>query len=297
MARLRGRSTVRLGKSGGRIAFLPEPAVIFGHENGSGAKTLVKTVICAAALTACARPSPSPPPVPKNAVDPTAFVGTLKETAARQAEAEVLAANPGLAERKGALLTVHYRGHDLVTYNDDAHGCARYYIERAVRVFDPDSGRLEPLALVACHFGSTTNRYLVLPSTGKYALTDDVAASPDGHHLATSDSTVTKARGQFIIVEWPDFDRRAAFPAGCRNIHWQDNRHLTVDCWHSDSPNTLNPYESNAIFFRARVSHDHGQWKMQATQWLHAETFAPVTSAAPLPRFTAITKQGIDAPE
>lgn len=249
-----------------------------------------------ACLSACARPQAPPPPA-KSDIDPTAFVGTPKETAARARETQVLAANPGLAERQGAVLTIHYRGHDLVSYTDDAHGCARYYVERAVRVFDPDSGRLEPLALVDCHFGATTNRYLVLPSTGKYALTDDVAASPDGHHLATSDSTVTRWRGQFIIVEWPDFDRRAAFPAGCRNIHWQDDHSLTADCWHSDGPNTLNPYESDAIFFRARVWNEHRQWKMQATQWLHAESFAPVSSTAPLPRFTAITKEGVDAPE
>lgn len=259
-------------------------------------RTLATALIMVACLTACARPH-HPPPAPKSDIDPSAFVGTPKEVAARQQEARVLTANPGLAERRGAVLTIRYRGHDLVSYTDDPHGCARYYIERAVRVFDPDSGRLEPLALVACHFGATTNRYLVLPSTGKYALTDDVAASPDGHHLATSDSTVTPARGQFIIVEWPDFDRRAAFPAGCRNIRWQDDRNLTADCWHSDGPNTLNPYESDAVFFRAHVSKDHGQWQMQATQWLHAESFAPVASTAPLPRFSAIEKEGVDAPE
>ncbi|HVZ29143.1 MAG TPA: hypothetical protein VG839_02035 [Asticcacaulis sp.] len=247
-------------------------------------------------LTACDRPH-RPPPIPKSDVDPTAFVGTPKEAAARRQEAQVLAAHPGLAERKGTTLTIHYRGHDLVSYTDDAHGCARYFVERAVRVFDPDSGRLEALALVDCHFGTTTNRYLVLPSTGKYALTDDVAASPDGHHLATSDSTVTPARGQFIIVEWPDFDRRAAFPAGCRNIQWQDDRHLTADCWHSDHPNTLNPYESDAMVFRARIWNDQGQWRMQATQWLHAESFAPLVSTKPLPTFTAVVKQGVDAPE
>lgn len=249
-----------------------------------------------AALCACSRPAP-PPPAPKTDINPTSFVGTPKEAAARQAEAQVLAANPGLAERIGAVLTIRYRGNDLVTYTDDAQGCTRYFIERAVRVSDPDTGRLEALALVACHFGTTTNRYLVLPSTGKYALTDDVAASPDGHHLATSDSTVTKARGQFIIVQWPDFDRRAAFPAGCRDIRWQDDRNLTADCWHSDRPNTVNPHESDAVFFRAHVWNDRGTWRMRATQWLEAESFAPATSTAPLPSFNAVSKQGVDAPE
>ncbi len=249
------------------------------------------------ALAACTRQPEPRPPAPRTDINPATFIGTAKEAAARQQEAKVLGDYPGLAERKGAILTIRYRGNDLVTYTDDAQGCARYYIERAIKVADPETGRLEPVALVACHFGTTTNRYLVLPTTGKYALTDDVATSPDGHHLATSDSTVTRARGQFIIVEWPDFERRAAFPTGCKNIQWQDDSHLTADCWHSDRPNTLNPYESDAIFFRANVWNDKGVWRMRATQWLHAESFTPVASTAPLPQFEAVTKEGVDAPE
>lgn len=258
-------------------------------------KTLGIVAVCA--LAACARPERPKPPTPKTDINPATFIGTSKEAAVRQQEMRVLAANPGLGERKGAVLTIRYRGTDLVTYTDDAQGCARYYIERAVHVADPETGHLEPLALVACHFGATTNRYLVLPTTGKYALTDDVATSPDGHHLATSDSTVTKARGQFIIVQWPNFERRAAFPAGCKNIQWQDDRQLTADCWHSDGPNTLNPYESDTVFFRAKVWNDKGLWRMQATRWLHAESFTPVASTAPLPQFAALNKEGVDAPE
>ena len=255
------------------------------------------TVVVLVTAYACTKPKPAPPvPVAQTDVNPNAFIGTPREAAAKLNESLVLQDAPSLAGRSGSVLTIRYRGSDLVTYTDDPNGCSRYVIERAVKVFDPQSGHLEPIALVACHFGSTTNRYLVLPNTGKYTVTDDVAASPNGHFLATSDSTVTPSRGAFIVIDWPDIDRRAEFPAGCTHIAWQDNDHLTADCWHSDGPNTLNPDESDAVFFSTRVWRQDGVWRMQATRWLQAETFAPVASSAPLPKFTAVSKQGVDAP-
>ncbi len=246
---------------------------------------------------ACTKPKdPPPPPAAHSDITPNAFIGTPKEAAAKLNESLVLRDHPELATRRGDAIVIRYAGRDVVTYADDPRGCARYVIERAVMVRDAKTGRREPIALVACHFGVTTNRYLVLPDSGKYAVTDDVAASPDGRFLATSDSTVTPSRGAFIIMDWPTVETRAEFPAGCTHLKWQDNDHLTADCWHSDTPNTVNPDESEARFFRANVWRDGGVWRMQAVQWLHRDTFAPRASAQPLPRFTAINKTGVDAP-
>lgn len=256
------------------------------------------TVVLVATAYACTKPKDPPPPlVAHTDITPNSFVGTPREAAARLNESLVLREHPGLATRSGDTISIRYGGQDVVTYTDDPNGCQRYIIERAVMVYDQKTGRREPVALVACHFGVTTNRYLVLPNSGKYAVTDDVAASPDGRFLATSDSTVTKARGAFIVIEWPEMDTRAEFPAGCTHLKWQDDGHLTADCWHSDTPNTVNPNESAAVFFRAKVWRDGGVWRMQAVQWLHRETFAPSASAAPLPKFTAVNKTGVDAPE
>lgn len=251
-----------------------------------------------ALLGACSKPPAQPAPIAESAdaLTPGAFPGTPREAAAKLNESLVLRDVPQLASRNGPVLTIHYRGQDLVTYTDDPNGCARYVIERAIKVYDPQTGNLEPIALVACHLGATTNRYLVLPSTGKYAVTDDVAASQDGRFLATSDSTVTKSRGAFIVIDWPNIERRAEFAAGCTHIKWQDSDHLTADCWHSDTPNPLNPNESTAGFFIAKVWRDGGVCRMHATQWLQAETFAPLASSAPLPKFTAVNKEGVDAP-
>ncbi len=247
-------------------------------------------------LCACSREEVPPPPVAQNDVNPNAFIGTPREAAAKLNETMVLRDNPKIAVRSGPVLTIRYRDKELVTYADAPGGCDRYVIERAVKVLEPQTGKLEPIALVACHFGVTTNRYLVLPNTGKYAVTDDVAASPDGRFLATSDSTMTKARGAFIVIDWPDTTRGAEFPAGCTHIGWQDDAHLTADCWHSDTPNTVNPDESDAVVFAAKIWRDGGVWRMQATRWLQAETYAPLASNAPLPKFTALNKSGVDAP-
>ncbi len=255
------------------------------------------TIVLVVSVYACTKPKdPAPVPLAHSDITPNAFIGTPREAAAKLNETLVLRDYPQLAARQGNAIVIRYRGQDVVTYTDDPNGCMRYVIERAVMVYDPETGAREPVALVACHFGVTTNRYLVLPDSGKYTVTDDVAASPDGRFLATSDATVTVSRGAFIVIEWPNIERRAEFPAGCTHLKWQDDSHLTADCWHADTPNPLNPDESEARFFHAKVWRDGGVWRMQAVQWLQPETFAPRASPEPLPKFTAINKSGVDAP-
>ncbi len=254
-------------------------------------------VALVATAYACTKPKDAPPPpLAHSDISPNAFIGTPREAAAKLNESLVLKDHPDLATRGGDTITIRYRGQDVVTYTDDPKGCMRYVVERAIMVFDPQSGAREPIALVACHFGVTTNRYLVLPDSGKYTVTDDVAASPDGRFLATSDATVTVSRGAFIVIDWPNIDTRAEFPAGCTHLAWLDDSHLTADCWHADTPNPLNPNESEARFFHAKVWRDGGVWRMQALQWVHPETFAPRASSEPLPKFTAVNKTGVDAP-
>lgn len=254
------------------------------------------TLALVATVYACTKPKDPPPPVAHSDVTPNAYLGTPREAAAKLNESLILKAHPELARRSGSVLTIRYQGRDVVTYTDDARGCTRYVIERAVMVYDQRTGGHEPIALVACHFGVTTNRYLVLPNSGKYAVTDDVAASPDGRFLATSDSTVTRSRGAFIVIDWPNIETRAEFPAGCTHLKWQDDSHLAADCWHADTPNPFNPNESEARFFHAKVWRDGGVWRMQAVQWVHQDTFAPRASSEPLPKFTAVNKTGVDAP-
>ncbi|MBP2158211.1 MULTISPECIES: hypothetical protein [Asticcacaulis] len=248
-------------------------------------------------LAACtAEAPPPPPPLARSDVNPNAFVGTPQEVAAKAQEAAILKAHPEMAIRNGPELVISYRGEPLVTYTDNPQGCDRYIVERAIEIRDPDSGTLEPIALVACHFGTTTNRYLVLPNSGKYNVMGDIAASPNGRYLATTDSTVTKARGAFIITQWPNTESRAEFPAGCKNIEWQSDSALTADCWRSEHPNTVNPDESDAVFFRAKVWRDDETWRMTATDWL-ARDGSPALSNRPYPLLAAIDKTGVDAPE
>jgi hypothetical protein len=248
-------------------------------------------------LTACTAEEPAPqPPLARSDVNPNAFVGTSKETEAKLQEAEVLKAHPSLARRNGPELVINYSGEALVTYTDNPQGCDRYIVERAITVRDPESGTLEPIALVACHFGTTTNRYLVLPNSGKYNVVGDIAASPSGRYVATSDSTVTRARGAFIISEWPHTENRAEFPAGCSNIHWRSDHELDANCWRSDHPNTVNPEESDTVFFRARVWRDGNTWHMTGTKWL-ARDGSEALSNRPFPLLAAVNKTGVDAPE
>jgi hypothetical protein len=247
-------------------------------------------------LTACTAEEPTPPPpLARSDVNPNAFIGTPQEVAAEAQEAQILKDHPKLGVRNGPDLVLTYRGEPLVTYTDNPEGCDRYIVERAVSIRDPDTGTLEPIALIACHFGTTTNRYLVLPNSGKYNVLGDIAASPSGRFLATTDSTVTKARGAFIITQWPNTERRAEFSAGCKNIHWQSDNGLTADCWRSEHPNTVNPDESDTVFFRAKVWRDGETWRMTATDWL-ARDGSPALSNRPFPILAAIDKTGVDAP-
>lgn len=260
-------------------------------------RNLCVLIYAAMTLAACSRDEPVAPPVARSDVNPNAFVGTPRETAAKLHESQLLEQYPGVASRNGPELVISYRGDIVVTYTDNPQGCDRYIVEQILKVRDPDTASLEAIALVACHFGTTTNRYLVLPNSGKYNVISDIAASPDGRLFATSDSTVTKARGAFIISKWPDTNSRFEFPAGCKTIKWLNDSELNADCWRSDHPNTVNPDESDTVFFRARVWREDDRWNMTATQWLARDTFAPIASNKPFPTLTAIHKTGVDAPE
>ena len=265
---------------------------------GGSALRAVCVVICGLVLlSACTAEEPTPPPpVARSDVNPNAFVGTAQEVAAKAQESAVLEDHPKLGVRNGPELVIKYRGETLVTYTDNPQGCDRYIVERAVEVRDPEAGTLEPIALIACHFGTTTNRYLVLPNSGKYNVIGDIAASPSGRFIATIDSTVTRARGAFIISQWPNIERRAEFPAGCKNIRWENDNALTADCWRSEHPNTVNPEESDTVFFRARVWRDDGAWHMTGTRWL-ARDGSDALSNRPFPMLAATDKTGVDAPE
>lgn len=248
-------------------------------------------------LTACTAEEPThPPPLAHSDINPNAFIGTPQEVAAKTQEMQILKDHPRLGVRNGPELVINYGGEPLVTYTDNPEGCDRYIVERALSMRDPDTGALEPVALIACHFGTTTNRYLVLPNSGKYNVVGDIAASPNGRFLATTDSTVTRARGAFIITQWPNTERRAEFPAGCKNIQWQSDDGLTADCWRSEHPNTVNPDESDTVFFRAKVWRDGETWRMTATDWL-ARDGGPALSNRPFPLLASVAKTGVDAPE
>ena len=71
---------------------------------------------------------------------------------------------------------------------------------------------------------------------------------------------------------------------------------LSADCWRSEHPNTVNPDESDTVFFRAKVWRDGETWRMTATDWL-ARDGSPALSNRPFPLLASVAKTGVDAPE
>ncbi len=205
------------------------------------------------------------------------------------AETRLLVQYPQLATRNGPTLTIHFGGKTVATYTDDPKGCDPYSITRVVMLYDTTGDHREPVAEVTCHFGNIDNRYLVLPSTDKYVIRDDIVPSPDGRRFATSDSSLSAAGGEFTLVSWPSLARSAAFHAGCRKVAWRDDSHLTALCWHNSGTTPHDPNDSRDVYFAADIWRDgDGQWQMQATHFVEADSSKPVAAnGRPLPHLVA----------
>ena len=222
-------------------------------------------------LAACHPPRP-PAPAPQ-----TLRTDGPSPTQRRSQEARWLAAFPDVATRQGDTLIIRHDGQDVVRYTDDPKGCNPYSISKVIALYDAATGKLQPVAEVTCHFGAQEDRYLVLPSSDKYTVVDDVSASPDGRILAMADNSLAEVGGRFSLIDWPSMTRRAMFKAGCRNAQWRDADHLTALCWHNDGAVPQDADDTRSVFFSAEIGHDDaGQWTMMATGFVDGATGKPV---------------------
>ncbi len=227
-------------------------------------------------LAACHRqPPPAPPAAPQ----------TLRtdgpSTAQRRAEeAKWLSAFPEVATRQGDTLIVHHDGQDVARYTDDPKGCNPYSISKVIALYDVATGKLQPIPELTCQFGAQEDRYLVLPSSDKYTVVDDVSASPDGKRLAMADNSLAQEGGQFSLIDWPSVARLATFKAGCRNAQWRDADHLTALCWHNEGSVPQDADDTRSVFFAAEIGRDdNGQWTMTATGFVDGASGKPVAAA------------------
>jgi hypothetical protein len=241
-------------------------------------------MLCVAALPAACQ-KPHPPTRPSETVRPTVPSAPQR----RASEARWLDAYPEAATREGNVLTIRYAGREVAHYQDDPKGCNPYSISKVIEVYDAASARLQPLTEVTCHFGNLDNRYLVLPTSDKYTVRDDVTAAPDGKTLAMADNALGPTDGDFTLIAWPSMARIAGFKAGCRNATWQDSDHLKAICWHNNGSEPQDPDDSRTVFFTADIHRDEdGKWHMTGTGFVDGFTARPVPAAGrPLPRLTA----------
>ncbi len=234
-------------------------------------------------VAACQRPHHAAP-----------VVQTVKPTSPSPAqrlseEARWLARYPDVATRDGPTLVIRHGGAEVARYVDDPKGCNPYSISKVVELYDDASRRRLPVAEVTCRFGPLDNRYLVLPSSDKYMVRDDVEAAPDGKTLATADNALGDRGGRFTLVAWPSLQRIAQFKAGCRRAQWRDSDHLSAVCWHNDGSAPQDADDSRSIFFTADIGRDSGgAWSMTATGFVDGATGKPVAAdGRPLPHFAA----------
>lgn len=236
-------------------------------------------------LAACQRPHP-PAPAPQTL--PTDGPSTAQR---RAEEARWLAAFPDVATRQGDTLIIHHDGQDVGRYTDDPQGCNPYSISKVIALYDDASKRLQPVAEVTCRFGTLDNRYLILPSSDKYTVVDDVSASPDGRTLAMADNSLAQVGGQFSLIDWPSMARLATFKAGCRHPAWRDADHLTAMCWSNNGSSPQDADDTRSVFFTADIGRDgNGAWTMTATGFVDGATDKPVPAGGrPLPRLNGET--------
>ena len=230
------------------------------------------------ALASCDKPKPvaAPEGIDANVVD------AIRTQKARQNEIALLTQYPQLATRDGHTVQIRYRGQEITSYTDDNNGCSHYVILKVLDMYDKDTGKLEPIAEVNCRFGYLDNNYVVLPTSDKYTIVADVAASTDGKLLVMDDNSIAGSRGDLTIVSWPDMTKVARFDVRCVGMVWRDDRSLSAVCSHVVGPDPND--DSKAQVFRAHVFEDKaGHWQLKGVEWLK-----PVTDA-PLPVFEGVS--------
>ena len=214
------------------------------------------------AAAACQRPHPPAPPPETLRTD-----GPSTEQR-RATEAKWLTAYPDVATREGPVLSIRHGGAEIARYEDDPKGCNPYSVTKVIRLYDAPSGQTQPVAEVTCHFGALDNRYLVLPTSDKYTVPDDVWASPDGRMLAMADNSLGPVGGQFSLIAWPDMTRVATFKAGCRDVTWADADRLRAVCWHNDGSRPQDADDTRTVVFSADIARGpDGAWTMTATRF------------------------------
>jgi hypothetical protein len=243
---------------------------------------LVLSFILIFTLAGCHRATPQR----AEGIDPT-FEGSEQEKRTMAVEAALIDANPGLALRHDRELTIFHKGEAVTTYTNDPKGCQRYFLTGVMKLRGKD-GALYPVAGVTCHFANSENTYLVLPNSDKYMVREEASASPDGRVLASGFDRADLSQGSLALADWPHIRDVVIFPVHCAGMVWQDATHFTATCWHNEGPNSSNPYDSFAYYFKASIGKDEaGKWQMQATQWLDRDSLTPRNRNKPLYRFTA----------
>ena len=243
-------------------------------------------VLAPLALAACHK-APTAKPVPSVRVETLRADGP-SASQRRAEEARWLQAFPDAATRDGATLIVRHNGAEIARYVDDPKGCNPYSISKVVRLYDDASHSLQPVTEVTCHFGALDNRYLVLPTSTKYTVRDDVDASPDGKRLAMADNALGPTDGNFTLIDWPSMTRIAGFKVGCRHVAWIDADHLKALCWHNAGSSPQDADDSRTVFFDADIDRNGQSWTMTATDFVDGATGRPVPAAGrALPHFIA----------
>ena len=251
----------------------------------AGVRLFIPTLFATLCLASCDKPKPVAAPEGINAD----VVDAVRVQKARENERTLLAQYPQLGERSGHTLQIRYRGQEITSYGDDSNGCSHYAILKVLAMYDKDTGKLEPTAEVNCRFGYIDNNYLVLPTSDKYTIVADVAASTDGKMLVMDDNSIAGSRGDLTIVSWPDMTKVARFDARCVGMIWRDDRSLSAVCSHVVGPDPND--ESKAQVFRAHIFEDKtGHWQMKGVEWLK-----PI-SDAPLPLFAGVTPENYRDP-
>lgn len=240
----------------------------------------VVALLSALPLAACEKP---PPAKPAEGIDAN-VQDAVRAQKARENERVLLDTYPQLATRNGHSLVLRYAGKEITTYTDDANGCTRYSVLKVLEMRDDRSGKLEPIAEVNCRFGYLDNNYLVLPTSDKFTVVADIAASTDGRWLAMDDNSIAGSRGDLMLVAWPTMTKVARFDARCDGMVWRDDKSLSAVCQHVNGTDQND--DSKAVVFRAHIFRtDQGTWRMKGVEWLK-----PVTDA-PLPVFDGIAPE------
>ena len=183
---------------------------------------------------------------------------------------------PGVAKRDGDTLIIYHDGAIIQTLTplSDAGKilvyCDSYILQKVLLLWNPATGRREPVASAVCYLGEF-DRPFIVSWTGDAWPMRHPSASPDGR-LVVSGEYGMGDHGLLTIHDWTARSTVARFDLPCQVSHWVSNSRFKAVCVYNTPSKLGMTYDDAVAAYNREITVNvwrdaSGLWQMDSTNW------------------------------